>query len=339
MADLDTEASQDSPPLTRAEQKAKLRPGRRSPICLNCGELTPSNFCAGCGQANSTYRVSTRQIVGDFINDYFTVDLKFPKSVLPLLFKPGFLTSEYIAGRRARYIAPLRMYLFVSVAYFFILSLDANNLKFSDQPPKPPVAAKAAKAGAPPAKGPPDKGVLVFPQSKEQQRSAKAEVDTLDFESGNPTFDAFMKNRVRDKVSSYTVPNGGQRLVQDALDNVPIAMFVLLPVFALLLKLLYWRGHHFYAEHLIFSLHYHSFVFTLLLLVAFVHNSLVSLLNEAVLWSVVPLAILVYLVWAMKTVYRQGLGKTLVKFVLLLSGYSTAIVFSIVLVALLLFLR
>jgi hypothetical protein len=62
-----------------------------------------------------------------FMSDYFTFDSKFFKSVIPLLFKPGFLTTEFFAGRRVRYITPLRLYIFISIVFFLLLSFSGQS--------------------------------------------------------------------------------------------------------------------------------------------------------------------------------------------------------------------
>ncbi len=316
---------------TRAQRKQQAKLARQSPLCLNCGELTPGQFCAGCGQVNDTYRVSTRKLVADFIGDYFTVDLKFFKSALPLLFKPGFLTNEYIAGRRARYISPLRMYLFVSVAYFFILtfSSDGSNSDVTppDKPPTPVTApapqatdpAAVVKPAKPPKTGPPiDVGVRINDED-------------LKVDTGNQKFDKFIIKSLKRKVPVLQKEGEFERSVLQAFkEHFPKAMFFLMPVFALLLKVLYLRSGKYYAEHLIFTLHFHAFAFALL--------ALATVIQGGMLLPFVPLALLAYLFFAMKAVFRQKALKTAAKFSILLLSYATALTLAfvaIVLVALL----
>lgn len=93
--------------------------------CLNCGQrMGPSaRFCSQCGQEHRMREESFLGFIRHFLNDYFTFDSKISRSFVPLLIKPGFLTSEYIAGRRVRYIPPIRLYLFVSIVFFLVLSM------------------------------------------------------------------------------------------------------------------------------------------------------------------------------------------------------------------------
>ncbi|MBI1267352.1 MAG: DUF3667 domain-containing protein [Cryomorphaceae bacterium] len=92
--------------------------------CLNCNHELKSGFayCPHCGQETKDSAKSVGHFIHHFASDYFTFDSKILKSFLPLLFKPGFLTKEFFAGRRVRYIPPMRMYLFVSIIFFLVLS-------------------------------------------------------------------------------------------------------------------------------------------------------------------------------------------------------------------------
>ena len=92
--------------------------------CLNCGEklAASARFCSNCGQ--STERESNlRSFVSHFLSDYFTFDYMIFKSVRPLFVKPGFLTLEYLKGKRVSYIPPLRLFIFSSILFFLLLSI------------------------------------------------------------------------------------------------------------------------------------------------------------------------------------------------------------------------
>lgn len=106
-------------------------------ICKNCGFHleTTHHFCPNCGQEHKERVIYFKEFFIDFLGDYFTFDSKIIRSVKPLLFNPGFLTREYLDGRRVRYIPPLRMYIFISIFFFLMLSsskepiqLDGENL-------------------------------------------------------------------------------------------------------------------------------------------------------------------------------------------------------------------
>lgn len=105
---------------------------RKSTSCYNChAPLDRSeNFCHSCGQENHSRQASTRVLMSDFLADYLAFDSKLFRSVVPLISKPGFITKEYLDGKRQQFIAPIRVFLFLSFVYFglsFLLDSDADS--------------------------------------------------------------------------------------------------------------------------------------------------------------------------------------------------------------------
>jgi hypothetical protein len=291
---------------------AQSRAMRRSSTCLNCGTPTPGNFCPACGQANDNLHVSTWRLVGEFLADYFTADLKFFKSLLPLLVRPGFLTREYMAGRRVRYIAPLRLYLFVSFAYFFLLPFYTNSLIKPNPTQEPPVVVE------------PSPGKKTPPSLKNKADDD----DRVLIQTGDPSLDRTLNDALRQKARKIEETKGQaylQQLLPTFIEHYPKVLFGLLPVFAFILKLLYLRRNRYYAEHLVFALHFHAFAFLVLTV-----DTLLGNLDWFV-WT--PLVLSGYLFVALKTVYAQSWLKTTLKFALLVSFYSLALILSLVVIA------
>ena len=109
---------------------------RKSASCYNCETILDQsqNYCPNCGQENHTRQASTRVLMSDFLNDYLTFDSKFFRSVIPLLIKPGFITKEYLEGKRQQFIPPIRVFIFLSFVYFglsFLLNSDSETLTFT----------------------------------------------------------------------------------------------------------------------------------------------------------------------------------------------------------------
>lgn len=232
-------------------------------ICKNCETklVDDFRFCPACGQEHKDKVVTFKQFVLDFLGDYFTFDSLIIRSVQPLLFKPGFLTKEFLAGRRVRYIPPIRMFIFISILFFLVLgSVD---------------------------------------QTVELERSEEAEF-----------LDSFF--------------------------NVwfPRLFFLLLPLFALFLFLLFRKPGRFYLMHFIFSVHFHAFVFSLLtvmvILIDYIFPSSVFLSQ----WSlIITISIAeIYLFIAIRRVYEQRFFTTLFKLSLLNIMYaiSVMIIFSVI---------
>lgn len=272
--------------------------------CLNCYEPTPGAYCASCGQRNADYRVSLRELVGDALDGLFQIDSRISRTILPFLFRPGFLTREYNAGRRMRYTSPLRMYLLLSVTYFFALSLLRvdNAIQFSGNGDKPGGAKIESK-------------LAVRATDEVRPPTVHTGIAWLDQRMGSQIL--ALKHLPHDEAK--------RRFVDTFLAQVSKILFVLLPMFAVLLKLLYLRSRRFYIEHLTFALHLHAFVFFLLLLCLIpqvrAHPGLVGILCY------------VHLILALRTVYSQGWVRTLWKSMALLFLYSLVLIVGLALTA------
>lgn len=103
---------------------------RKTNQCFNCGYTLDKvyNYCPNCGQENNDNNVSFGTLVGDFFSTYFAVDGTFGRSVKPFFFKPGFLTNRYIEGQRVSYAHPLRLYLIISLFYFFVFAMVGKKI-------------------------------------------------------------------------------------------------------------------------------------------------------------------------------------------------------------------
>ncbi|WP_293310593.1 DUF3667 domain-containing protein [Pedobacter sp. UBA5917] len=94
---------------------------RKEHNCLNCGSHVEKHYCSNCGQPNLELKESFWTFISHSIAHYFHFDNKFFQTLSPLLTKPGQVTLDYLAGKRARYINPVSMYIFVSIVYFLVV--------------------------------------------------------------------------------------------------------------------------------------------------------------------------------------------------------------------------
>ncbi len=93
---------------------------RKEKICLNCNAAIYGRYCHVCGQENIEPKEKFWHIANHFIEDVTHFDGKFFSTLKYLLFRPGFLSKEYLRGRRVSYLHPIRMYVFTSAVFFFI---------------------------------------------------------------------------------------------------------------------------------------------------------------------------------------------------------------------------
>jgi hypothetical protein len=106
---------------------------RKGKNCLNCGLELDSKFsyCPQCGQENTDNKVSLMTLIGDTILNYFSFDVLFGRSLLPFLFKPGYLVNEFLEGKRVSHIHPVRLYLIVNFFFFliFVKTIDLQTIE------------------------------------------------------------------------------------------------------------------------------------------------------------------------------------------------------------------
>src|SRR5438034_8787476 len=110
----------------------KLRIMSNTPVsrCENCGAQLQGHWCAQCGQAAVDYRRSFRHVIADVLESFLNWDSKFFATIALLIFKPWRLTNEFLAGKRVRYVNPLRLYLLASILFFFAVNYGARDLRF-----------------------------------------------------------------------------------------------------------------------------------------------------------------------------------------------------------------
>ena len=108
-----------------SDLSAKNDDARAAPsptVCPNCGNVRPSPFCPECGQNDRNYARGLGTVVWEFGREAFEMDSRFLQTLKLLLFKPGSLTNEFSRNRRARYMSPIRLYLFTSFLFVLVLS-------------------------------------------------------------------------------------------------------------------------------------------------------------------------------------------------------------------------
>ena len=106
---------------------------REEKICLNCKAAIYGRYCHVCGQENIEPKENFWHLVNHFVEDLTHFDGKFFITLKDLLFKPGFLSVEYLKGKRASYLHPIRMYVFTSAIFFLIFFSFLDTKKQSSQ--------------------------------------------------------------------------------------------------------------------------------------------------------------------------------------------------------------
>jgi Protein of unknown function (DUF3667) len=324
---------------------------RKEKDCLNCGTIIQGRFCHVCGQENLEPKESFWHLLTHVFNDLTHFDGKFFTTLKDLLFKPGFLSKEYIAGRRVSYLNPVKMYVFTSAIFFLLFfsffysdkdtdiitikdingktmaeinKMDSTSFaaftahinKEDDKPAVPMTRQEFEKY----------KDTAIFGSGIRiggTRYRSKAQYDSMLASSAKK--DNWIQQQIVYKLIAISekYKNDPNQIVKafksTLIHSIPQMLFISLPLLALLLKLLYIRRKQFYyVSHGIFSLHLYIFLF-----IAMLFLFSISELNNHLHWGILSfifamliVGLIVYEYLALKNFYQQGWLKTFFKFLL-----------------------
>lgn len=318
-------------------------PERKEKVCLNCGTEVIGRFCHNCGQENIEPKESVWHLISHFFQDITHFDGKFFTSLMDLIFKPGFLSREYMMGRRARYLHPIRMYLFTSAIFFLIFfslyKVDEKSINVGTTMGGRTYAEMAKMDSAELSeftRKMNDGKSLTLAEVKERigkstfniapgNYLSRKEYDSV-LKTGTKKHNWFERQLVYKNIEFKEKYNSDGNLIMTALLNrfmhsLPQMLFVLLPLFALILKLIYIRRKQFYyVDHVIFTIHLYVFIF-LVMLLTFGLGKLRSILHWEwlkFLTALLVLSIFFYFYKCLRNFYRQRRAKTILKYFILL---------------------
>lgn len=380
----DTEAAANAQSSTEAAPRS---------VCRNCGSPLLGEHCYACGQPVKGLVRPLGNLFGDLLDSVFNIDTRIVRTLGPLFAKPGYLTTEYFAGRQVRYVTPVRLFFFLAIIAFFFaqlsfdvgpdaISVDGKGIADGNIRNATTVAevekrrdaalagfakAKQEMAGTPAASGIP--GIEAGEQKVREEAAARikrlqeaqakgepppeADDNDLNINFNGKRWDA-KKNPIDTWLPAFVDrwfnnqiargSNNFERLKQDpgafkdaALSAVPTTLFVLVPIFALMLKLAYLFKRRLYMEHVVVALHSHAFLCLDLLLVllvgaledwlapdpGFLHSVFGWIEGLLIAWMPI------YLLIMQKRVYAQGWPMTILKYCALGFCYSFLLGFAI----------
>lgn len=271
--------------MSNHQEKNAHSPGER---CLNCDMPLLGQYCHHCGQKGGTAKLTLGQWFMLFWDNLVSIDGKVLKTIVPLLFMPGRVSCDYIEGRRARYVDPVRLFLVSSFLLFLVVEYSIE-----------PVIIKGNEISRQVTEG---SNIQAMPQESTQQTSLEERV-TLSLQEEIPD----------DMVRK------GMHVFQQFFEWLPKLLILFMPLYALCLKLFYLRHRNFYfTDHLIVSAYLHAVIcfmyFVLFIALRFTQNAWVL----TGLW-LLPAS---YHYLTLKTVYRQDWIRTFFNFL-----FSTALYF------------
>ncbi len=356
----------------RVLRHADVVDGELKPIefCLNCGTVLGGQYCGNCGQRAASRLISVWELLRDAFGDLLELDSRLWRTLIPLLVRPGRLTRDYLEGRRARFMPPFRTYLVLSIVFFLVAFFDLREeLGILFEPAAPSTtqnqegASESDDVRDEALRDLAEAGIIVADPNKENAAGANSGDETapdsreltISFSTdGEPDEDCdidemdmsewpvWLSSRLTEErlrvMCDRVTADDGSAFFEKLLDNVPAALFVLLPLMALVLKVLYPLSKRYYVEHLLFVIHFHAFAFlTLTLQILFARLGSLTRMPETpidVTIFAVSLYVPVYLYKALRRVYEQGHLFTSLKFLMLMFAYFTGLMIMFGLVAL-----
>ncbi len=414
--------SQDSLAKTIDENSSDLKQSSE-PVdshyeyCSNCGVRLAGLYCHQCGQSSKSMIKFFGEVVRELLDDTIGYDSRVKHSIMPLLFKPGKITLDYIKGKRFYYVLPFRLYLITSLVLILLVqaSVDTNELKFNEivkvngdqesvqelqkeinqevnqeldelnktlnqaktkdkttakngQQPKDSSADSASNRVAQ-ERPTQEKTAEEKPASRQSENESESESEskadsqpslkvgsddesinlnwneeTQQLEGVDDLSEGVLKTFlvvINPKIKNWR--EDPKPIIDEFFEALPFMMFVILPIFAIFLKVFYAFSKRYYVEHLVFLLHNHSFIYLVMMIEIITEFFAVKLANfDNGLANVTAVGLhaigkllfywtFIYVFLAMKRFYRQGWFLTFFKTISLGAIYSVLILMGFVL--------
>jgi Protein of unknown function (DUF3667) len=296
-------------------------PNESSGHCLNCGTALSGPYCGKCGQEAKELKKPFFRLSREAIHSLFELDGRAFRTLYNLLTKPAYLSQEYFGGRRTRYTPPLRLFLVISVSFFLLVSfytsvqslegiLRGENSPASQQTSIDEETAFSSESDV---------------DEPEDNDDGLADILALVDQINLPFFTEQTNANLREAMSAQAESNLNE-LLEDPigfasgyLEYITFFILMMIPLLALLQKIIYIRSGHFYVEHLVLTLHNHAFIILVVFigsLADFVAESQLVVANTLFdyLGTAVYFWMWIYLFLSLKNYFQQGYGITLLKY-------------------------
>jgi hypothetical protein len=274
--------------------------------CPNCETPLSGPYCSSCGQRQLDLDRPFREIAREALDSFFDFDSRIVRTVWSLVSRPGLLTVDFLAGRRARSVHPFKLYFVMSLLLFIGLSFSGYSVVRVGDRGDGPVAFTVTES-EPPAEP-------VGETTETEEAGADEDEDS-------------MLGRSLAKVVKL-FDEDPERFNQIFVDRLAKSIIVMVPVFALLLRGLFWRWR--YIAHLVFSLHLHSFAFLALVLGIAVDAIVGAEQGQGWGNALASTSIAVYTFLALRRFTGQGRFTVLAKIFVLLWLYLLALVVTMI---------
>lgn len=293
--------------------------------CMNCKASLGGEFCTTCGQRDREFKRPLLHLLQELLQVVFELDGRAYRTIFFLFTRPAFLSREYVAGRRASYTPPLRLFLILSILLFFFFSLNTFIEQFDTS------LSEQSSVGQD-----------IADTESEDPDDEDSDTDLAeDFESIEEALSQvvfpFLSSEVNSNLISFLLTQtqtNYQRIREDpsdfiygSLEYITFFMLLMMPLLALIQKILYVRGKHYYVEHFILTLHNHTFLVLIIMIelpLSLLESTPSSIVNgtASTINTLLDIWIVVYLYLSLKYFFGQGHMKTALKFMTATVTYS-----------------
>nr|WP_315179830.1 DUF3667 domain-containing protein [uncultured Flavobacterium sp.] len=261
--------------------KSKIRNDK---TCLNCRYVVENRFCPNCGQENTDTRKTFHHLFVHFFEDLTHYENAFWRTIKNLLFKPSALTKEYLSGKRLSYLAPVRLYIFISFITFLLIAIFPSEINSSEK--------TTGKEAIFTTKNKSFQNTISKNDSVKKSKTASNEEDELinfgydsveqldSIQKHAPEseklsdFSYWMNKKIQIVKENNTQSEIIEKFISSFTHNLPKVLFVFMPIFAFFLWLFHNKKRWYYFDHGIFTLHYFSFLLLLFLLLFLINKGL-----------------------------------------------------------------
>ena len=310
---------------------------RYDKTCLNCRYVVENRFCPNCGQENTDTRKTFHHLFIHFFEDLTHYENAFWKTIRNLLFKPATLTKEYLSGKRLSYLAPVRLYIFISFVTFFLITLfppsspdfmnvdskkviEKNDIRKEEKLDKEITSESLSEKNL-------DSIQKTINYSKVKEEKANnffnfgiksvRELDSIQkFGKQEDKFNSFeywfLKKGltvIENNTTEQIIEKGKESFIH----NFPKLLLIYMPLFAFFLWIFHNKKRWYYFDHGIFTLHYYSFLLLINLILFIMHKtaSLIgnySLLNFAT--GIIDTGGLIWMIYYFFPAHHRFYGET-----------------------------
>jgi hypothetical protein len=297
--------------------------------CANCKHIfdAVNNFCPHCGQENHTHKLPIKHFVLEFIESLTHFDTKIFRTFKDMILKPGLVTKNYNNNKRARYVPPVRIYIFMSFILFFLISttyhheIETNAEKMDREFRQN--FTKNQEFGQVRLFSRTQLTTDIFISLTKIPNITNTQIDSVLKQAGSKT-DWINTRIVNTMIKVYDGKLTFSQIVMRGIKYLSYAMLMFMPFFALIVMPFYNNKNRYYSEFLVFSIYFTTFLFAVLCLFVLFNK---YVYNGANAFLLLMFGIYVYLGLSLKNVYAESILKTIVKTILISILFTFSLLF------------